>query len=307
MTFIRDLDELPDTFQAGALTIGNFDGVHLGHAALVKELVSAAQAVAGPAVVFTFDPHPVTVLRPELAPVPLVWMERKAELLRQLGVDLVVAYPTDKQFLKLSPEAFFEKVVRGRLNTRTMIEGANFCFGHDRQGTIDTLREHCELAQIGLRVVESVSLADDMISSSRIRKLVQAGEVALAGQLLARPYRVRGIVERGAARGAAIGFPTANLAAIESLIPGFGVYAGRTHWEGRDWPAAIHVGSNPTFEENEVKFEVHLVGFKGDLYGQTLEVDIMERIREVQTFDSKESLQEQLRQDVQQTVHLQTK
>ena len=307
MTFIRDLDELSDTFQAGALTIGNFDGVHLGHAALVKELVSAAQAAAGPAVVFTFDPHPVTVLRPELAPVPLVWMERKVELLGQLGVDQVVAYPTDKQFLELSPEAFFEKVVRGRLNTRTMVEGANFCFGHDRQGTIDTLRDHCDSAQIGLQVVESVSLAGDIISSSRIRKLVQAGELTLAGQLLSRPYRVRGIVERGAARGAAIGFPTANLAAIPNLVPGFGVYAGRTHWQGRDWPAAIHVGSNPTFEENEVKFEVHLIGFEGDLYGQTLEVDIMERIRGVETFDSKELLQEQLRHDVQQVAQLQAK
>ena len=307
MTFIRDLDELPDTFQAGALTIGNFDGVHLGHAALVKELVQAAQAAAGPAVVFTFDPHPVTVLRPELAPVPLLWMERKAELLGQLGVDLVVAYPTDKQFLELSPDAFFEKVVRGRLNTRIMVEGANFCFGHDRQGTIDTLRDHCEAAQIGLQVAESVSLAGDMISSSRIRKLVQAGELTLAGELLSRPYRVRGIVGRGAARGAGIGFPTANLTAIPNLVPGFGVYAGRTHWQGRDWPAAIHVGSNPTFEENEVKFEVHLIGFEGDLYGQALEVDIMERIRGVQTFDSKESLQEQLRHDVQQVAQLQAK
>lgn len=307
MTFIRDLDELPDTFQAGALAIGNFDGVHLGHMALVKELVSAAQAAAGPAVAFTFDPHPVAVLRPELAPVPLLWVERKAALLGQLGVDLVVAYPTDKQFLELSEKAFFDKVVRGRLDTRTVVEGPNFCFGHDRQGTIDTLRDHCDSAQIELQVVESVSLAGDMISSSRIRKLVQAGELALVRQLLARPYRVRGVVGQGVARGATIGFPTANLESISNLVPGLGVYAGQTHWAGRDWPAAIHVGSNPTFEENEVKFEVHLIGFEGDLYGQTLEVDIIERIREVQTFDSKESLQEQLRHDVQQVAQLQAK
>lgn len=307
MTFIRDLDELPDSFQAGALTIGNFDGVHLGHAALVKELVGAAQAADGPAVVFTFDPHPVTVLKPELAPVPLVWMERKIELLQQLGVDLVVAYPTDKEFLGLSAKAFFDKVVCGQLNARTMIEGANFCFGHDRQGTIETLREHCELAQIGLRVVESISLADEVVSSSRIRKLVRAGELGLVGQLLGRPYRVRGIVGRGMARGATIGFPTANLTQIENLPPALGVYAGCMHWEGRDWPAAIHVGSNPTFEEHEVKFEVHLIGFSGDLYGQTLEVDIIERIRGVQAFDSQESLQEQLRHDVQQVAQFQAK
>ena len=307
MTLIRDLDELPDTFQAGALTIGNFDGVHLGHAALVKELVRAAQAAEGPAVVFTFDPHPVTVLKPELAPVPLVWMERKTELLRQLGVDLVVAYPTNQQFLELSPKAFFDKVVCGQLNARAMVEGANFCFGHDRKGTIETLQEHCELAQIGLQVVESVSLEDEVVSSSRIRKLVQAGELALAGQLLGRSYRVRGVVGQGMARGATIGFPTANLTQIENLPPALGVYAGRTYWQGRHWPAAIHVGSNPTFKENEIKFEVHLIGFSGDLYDQTLEVDIIERIRGIQTFDSQESLQKQLRHDVQQVAQFQAK
>ena len=305
MKFIRDLEELPTSFQAGALTIGNFDGMHRGHAVLIQHIVEAAREVAGPTVVFTFDPHPIRVLRPDLTLAPLLWAERKTELLGQLGVDLVVAYPTDQQFLALTPEAFFAKVVRGRLGARAVVEGADFCFGHNREGTIDTLQGYCDEAGIVLQVVDSVLLDGEIISSSRIRELIQQGELARAARMLSRPYRVRGVVGRGAARGATIGFPTANLESIPNQVPGFGVYAGRAHWSGRDWPAAVHVGPNPTFEEKEVKFEVHLIGFEGNLYGQVLEVDIMERLREMQTFDSTAALQKQLQHDVEHALQVQ--
>ena len=305
MKFIRDLEELPTSFQAGALTIGNFDGVHRGHAVLIEQLVEAAQQVPGPAVAFTFDPHPRQVLRPDAAPLPLLGVENKAELLGQLGVDLVVAYPTDQQFLALSPEAFFTKVVCGRLKAQAVIEGTNFCFGHHREGNIEILQEQCDSAGIAMQAIPPVLLDGEVVSSSRIRELIQQGNLALATRMLSRPYRIRGVVQRGAARGATIGFPTANLGAISNLVPGFGVYAGRVHWMERDWPAAIHIGPNPTFEEKETKFEVHLIGFEGDLYGQLLEVDVFEQLREIRTFDSTTELQQQLEFDVQQAAQLQ--
>ena len=307
MTFIRDLAALPSDFQAGALTIGNFDGVHRGHAALAKQLLETARAADGPAVAFTFEPHPVQVLRPEIAPVPLVWPERKVELLEGLGIDLVVAFPTDLQFLSLPAKDFFDKVVCEHLNAQAVIEGDNFCFGHNREGTIETLGSFCDSAGIGLHVVASILLDGEMVSSSRIRALVELGEMTQVTQMLSRPHRVRGQVARGAARGATIGFPTANLDEIPNLVPAPGVYGGQAYGQQETWPAAIHIGPNPTFAEEQVKFEVHLIGFEGDLYGEWLEVDIVERLRGTQTFDSPEALQEQLRKDVQQAARIQAK
>jgi riboflavin kinase/FMN adenylyltransferase len=307
VTFIRDLAALPPAFQAGALTIGNFDGVHRGHAALAEQLLETARAADGPAVVFTFEPHPAQVLRPEIAPVPLVWPERKVELLEGLGIDLVVAFPTDQQFLSLPAKDFFDKVVCEHLNAQAVIEGDNFCFGNNREGTIEMLGSFCDSAGIGLHVVASILLKGEMVSSSRIRALVALGEMSQVTQMLSRPHRVRGQVARGAARGATIGFPTANLEEIPNLVPAPGVYAGQAYSQQETWPAAIHIGPNPTFAEEQVKFEVHLIGFEGDLYGEWLEVDIVERLRGTQTFDSSEALQKQLRKDVQQAARIQTK
>ena len=181
---------------------------------------------------FTFDPHPVRLLRPDLAPPPLTWTDRKAELLAALGVDTVIAYPTDRQLLALTPEEFFESVVRRGLAARAMVEGANFYFGHNRSGTIDVLRQLTAAAGIVLEVVEPVIVAGEVVSSSRVRRLVGEGRMAEARALLTAPYRIRGQVVAGAGRGATIGFPTANLAGIDTLLPALGVYAGCARLDG---------------------------------------------------------------------------
>ena len=298
MKLIRDLAALPAELRSGAVAIGNFDGVHRGHARIVERLVSHAQAVGGPAIVLTFDPHPVRILRPNAAPPPLTWTDRKAQLLAELGVDSTVVLATDEALLELTATQFFEQIVRNRLDARALVEGPNFYFGRGREGTIQVLRNMTDAAGIELEVVEPVVLDGELVSSSRVRSLIAAGDVDRARAMLTHPYRIRGMVAHGAGRGSKIGFPTANVEAIDTLLPAAGVYAGIGTRGETTWPAAINIGPNPTFGEHALKVEAHLIGCHEPLYGQPLEVDFLSRIREVQTFPGVEALKQQLKQDV---------
>jgi riboflavin kinase/FMN adenylyltransferase len=299
LKLLRQLTNLPAELRGGAVTIGNFDGVHWGHARIVARALERAGEVGGPAVVFTFDPHPVRLLRPAEAPPPLTWTDRKAELLARLGIDAVIAYPTDEALLSLGPREFFERIVREQLGARAMVEGPNFYFGRGRSGTIDVLRDLTRAAGISLDVVEPVEVDGQYVSSSRIRKLLGEGRVDEAARMLTEPYRIRGMVTHGAGRGAKIGFGTANLDAIDTLLPKPGVYAGRSAVDGTRWPAAINIGPNPTFGEHALKVEVHLAGWQGGpLYGQVLEVDFLAPLRDVQKFSDVEALKRQLEEDV---------
>ncbi len=301
MKLFRDLDQLRERLRRAAVSIGNFDGVHRGHARIIQRLLAQAQRVGGPAVVFTFDPHPARVLRPDRAPTPLCWTGRKARLLADLGVDVVIAYPTDEAFLQLDAREFFDRIILGRLDARAMVEGSNFFFGHNRSGTTDVLREFCNEANIALEVVEPVAMDGGIVSSSRIRALVAEGRVEEASTLLTQPYRLRGTVDRGAGRGAGLGYPTANVERIDTLLPREGIYAGRAHTQDTAWPAAVSIGPNPTFDDGARKVEAHLVGFGGSLYGQSIEIDFLARLRDVHRFDSAEHLVAQMDQDVEAT------
>lgn len=299
MKLLRELANLPKELRGGAVAIGNFDGVHLGHARIVDRVIEKARELGGAALVFTFDPHPVRLLRPAHAPPPLTWTDRKAQLLADLGIDAVIAYPTDEQLLALSAEAFFNEIVRRQLDARAMVEGPNFFFGHKRIGTIDVLRQLTKQADISLDVVEPLVVDGDYVSSSRIRRLIAEGQVDQARQMLTQPFRIRGLVVHGAGRGAKLGFGTANLDAIDTLIPGPGVYAGRGIVGDRRFAAAINIGPNPTFGEGAMKVEVHLVGWDGSpLYGQVVEVDFLRQLREIQRFADVTALVAQLQKDV---------
>jgi riboflavin kinase/FMN adenylyltransferase len=295
---IHDLDRLPEELRHGAVAIGNFDGVHLGHARIVRRMLSRAHEMGGPGVAFTFDPHPVRVLRPEHAPPPLTETDRKAELLSALGVDAVIACPTNPTFLRMEAREFFDDVVRGRLAAKAIVEGPNFFFGRDRLGNVDLLREFCDRAGIALDVVEPVEMDGQVVSSSRIRSLVAAGQVEQVARMLTAPYRIRGTVIHGAARGAALGYPTANLDRVGTLLPGEGIYAGRAEAGGALRPAAISVGGNPTFDEGQLKVEVHVLDFSGDLYDRPLAVDFLARLRAVERFASIEELVAQMDRDI---------
>jgi riboflavin kinase/FMN adenylyltransferase len=295
---IRHLDQLPDAARGGAVAIGNFDGVHQGHLRIVQQLLERARALPGPAVVFTFDPHPVRILRPDECPPPLTWTERKAQLLAEQGVDKIVAYPTDEALLQLSAQQFFDRIVRGALGARAMVEGPNFFFGHNREGNVEVLGQLTAAAGISLDVVKPVQLEGEIVSSSLVRRLIAAGEVKRAARMLSAPYRIRGMVTHGAGRGVKLGFPTANLEAVDTLLPRVGVYAGRAWLGGVSYPAAINLGPSPTFGEELIKVEAHLIDYHEAIYGRPLEVEFLERLRDVVAFDNESQLVQQLEQDV---------
>ena len=294
-----NLDELPPAgCRGGALTIGNFDGVHRGHQALLEALRVQAQAIGGPAVVLTFDPHPLQLLRPELFQPLLTTVADRAVLLQQAGADHVVVLRTTPELLHLTANDFFAAVVRKALDARALVEGFNFGFGRNREGTVETLAALCREAGLPFQVVPPRQVDGQPVSSSRVRTALLKGDVRAAAGLLGRPFHLRGAVATGQRRGQGLGFPTANLEQVGTLVPGDGVYALAVDHEGQTWPAAANIGPNPTFGEQARKLEVHLIGFQGDLYGQTLMVRFLDRLRDTQPFAGVKELVDQLRQDV---------
>jgi riboflavin kinase / FMN adenylyltransferase len=289
----------PDSYRGGYVAIGNFDGVHRGHQKMVSALVEQARGEEVPAVVMTFDPHPITLLAPGQVPPSLSTLERKAELIEKLGVDVLIAYPTDRALLDLAPEEFFRRILRRELNARGLVEGPNFFFGRDRAGDIELLGKLCRDEGMSLTIVEPVlSAVGTLVSSSAIRKAIGEGRIAEAVIMLGHPYRLTGTVESGARRGTGLGFPTANLSGIGTLLPADGVYAGQSPVDGTCYPAAVHLGPNLTFHEGDRKLEIHLVGYQGDLYGRRLSVDLLDRVRDIMRFEDLESLRSQLAADV---------
>jgi riboflavin kinase/FMN adenylyltransferase len=290
--------------RGGAVSIGNFDGVHRGHAALLAEVRRQAQAVTGAAVALTFDPHPLQILRPEQFQPVLTTAYDRAELLQAGGADHVILLRTTPQLLRLTAGEFFAQVICEHLEARALVEGENFGFGRNREGNVETLARLCRRSGLSLTIVPPVLMEGEKVSSSRVRKALLRGAVREAEDLMNRPYRLRGKVGTGRQRGRTLGFPTANLEQVETLVPGDGVYAVRVY-QGKDvWPGAANIGPNPTFREQTRKVEVHLIGFQGDLVGQGLAVDFLERLRETRPFASVDQLVEQLRQDVEQARKL---
>jgi len=290
----------PAESRGGALTIGNFDGVHRGHAALLAEVRRQATVVGGPAVALTFDPHPLQLLRPEQFQPVMSTKEDRAGLLQLAGADHVVFLRTTPALLHLSAAEFFRHVIQEGLAARALVEGADFGFGRGREGTIETLRTLCPQARMSLTVVPPFSVGGQPVSSSRVRNALLRGAVREASALLDRPYRLRGIVGTGMRRGRTIGFPTANLEQIETLVPEDGVYAVRVHAGTATGPGAANIGPNPTFREQTRKVEAHLIGFEGNLVGQVLAIDFLERLRDTRPFPGVAQLIEQLHIDVEQ-------
>lgn len=292
----------------GAVAVGNFDGVHRGHAALVAELKTRARNVNGPAVAVTFDPHPIALLAPERLLPQLTTIADRVELLQAAGADAVVVLPTTQELLALEPQQFLDAVLQVRLAARGVVEGFNFRFGRDRAGSNDVLADWCRGRNIDFAIVPPFQWNGVTVSSSRVRDALVKGDVAVATGLLGRPYRLRGTVGTGAKRGQSLGFPTANLEQPLTLVPGDGVYAGRAILsDGHDWPAAINVGANPTFSEQARKVEAHLIGFGGDLYGQALSIDFVARLRDTRRFDNVNELRSQLTTDIHLAASLATR
>jgi riboflavin kinase/FMN adenylyltransferase len=284
--------------RGGSVAIGNFDGVHRGHRAMLDVLTADARRDGHAAVVVTFEPHPLAILRPEVAPVSLTTPVQRVELLRAAGADDVIVLPTTRELLRLTATEFFERIILQELHAKRLVEGPNFFFGRDRAGNITVLRQLCQAHGIALDVIAPVTIDGQWVSSSVIRSLLVDGDVDDAVALLGHPYRLTGRVVTGVQRGRQLGFPTANLEGFATVVPGLGVYAGRCAVDGQTYAAAIHLGPNPTFAEERTKVEVHLLDFAGDLYGRVLDVDFLARVRPVQKFASVDALRAQLERDV---------
>ena len=301
-SLLTSLENYPAELRGAGVAIGNFDAVHVGHASLVRHLVQLSQARGQPAVVFTFDPPPGAILFPDRARVkPLTSMSRRAELFGKLGVAALIAFPTSRDFLSLTARQFFDQIIVQTLGASIIVEGPNFHFGRDRQGNLQLLEQWCRGEGIQLSEMPLLEFDAGVVSSTRVRELVAQGQMRQANQLLLEPYRMEGQVVTGAQRGRTIGFPTANLADVDVLLPALGVYAGRVLGiDALPWPAAIHIGPNPTFAEDLPKVEVHLPGWSGSLYGQRLCVEVLEQVRGIEKFPSVEALKAQLVSDVEQ-------
>jgi riboflavin kinase/FMN adenylyltransferase len=297
-------DAVPAECRGGAVTIGNFDGVHRGHQALLAELVRQARRLPGPAVALTFDPHPLQLLRPAQFQPVLTTLAERGRLLQIYGADQVVILQATPALLQLPGQAFFERVLSDGLKARAVVPGFNFAFGRNREGNLDTLAGLSKGAGMACTPVAPLELDRRPVSSSRVREALVRGAVRDAAVLLDRSYRLYGRVGTGQRRGQTLGFPTANLEDVQTLVPGNGVYAVRVLYQGQAWPGAANIGPNPTFGEQARKLEVHLIDFQGDLYGADLAVEFVERLRDTRPFPDAASLVAQLRADVEQTRQL---
>jgi riboflavin kinase/FMN adenylyltransferase len=282
-----------------AVTVGNFDGVHRGHRALVSEAVALAREGGGVSVVLTFDPHPARVLGPGRAPAALTTLAQKEELLALLGVDRFAVLPFDAGVARLPPDAFAREVLQGAVGARHVVVGESFRFGHRREGDARALAALGEGLGFSVRALPAVLEQGSPVSSSRVRDELFRGDVGAARSLLGRPYFVDASVVRGDGRGRTIGVPTANLVAENEILPARGVYAARFRVPEGDWhPSVVNLGHRPTFGGEHATVEAHLIGFEGDLYGARVRLEFHERLRGEQRFDGKEALVARIREDV---------
>jgi riboflavin kinase/FMN adenylyltransferase len=295
------LSAVPSALQQHVVTIGNFDGVHRGHRALIRRLLRLKERLNKPALVVTFDPPPVVVLRPHLPLEPLATLSQRLEALSQLGVDRLLVLQSSTALFDLSAETFWQCLLREQLQVQGIVEGRNFCFGKDRLGTIRELTAWCRDAQLPCEVVDDVYRRRMRISSSSIREAIRKGDVQAARLGLGQPYAITGTVVKGDQRGRTIGFPTCNLAEIATLIPASGVYVAEAIVGNAVHAAMVNIGPNPTFGIDARKVEAHLLNFAGDLYHSQLTLRFLARLRDTTRFGSIVELQEQLARDREQT------
>lgn len=295
----HDLPPGGPSFTRTVVTIGNFDGVHLGHRAILARVVQRARELEAQSVAITFEPHPLKVLRPEMAMPLLTTPEQKARLLDRTGLGAVVVLPFTPEFAQLPAREFVQRYFLERLNIREVVVGHDYGFGRGREGNIELLEAMGRQHGFTVQVVWAVEVEGAVVSSSLIRAMLRLGKVEEAAHLLGRNYEVQGLVVPGKGRGAKLlGVPTANIRPANELLPATGIYAVRVRRGEETFSGAANIGTCPTFENSEFSLEVHLLDFAGDLYDQDLEVEFVARLREERRFPSIEALAAQIHADI---------
>lgn len=301
MELIRGSHNLHPRHRGCVATIGNFDGVHVGHRAVLDRLGAAAARFRLPATVVTFEPHPREYFTPDSAPARITGLRDKVWLLAELGVARVLCLPFGPKLAAMEAEAFIDELLVNRLGVRYLLVGDDFRFGRGRRG------DHAMLETAGARHgfelarIPTVDLDGERVSSTRVRSALSSGELEAAARLLGRPYRVCGRVVRGDALGRPLGWPTANIRIGRGRPSVAGIYVTEVHGLGKPWPAAASVGTRPTVNGHDTRVEVHLLDFEGELYGRHLEVAFLAHLRPEARFDSLEALSAQIGRDVDRT------
>ena len=297
MEIIRELNHI--NYPNPVVTIGNFDGVHLGHQKIFKKVVEKAEEIKGTPIAMTFHPHPVRIITPEKGLKMITSFEDKMELIARSGIKALICINFNKEFAHTNPDDFIRDVLVNKIGTKWIIVGHNYAFGKGKKGTPALLRRRGRKYGFGLQVVRYVRVYDEIVSSSRIRSLILRGRVCEASRMLGRPYHIDGSVIKGAGRGKSIlNVPTANISAQNELIPKEGVYAVRVSIEGQVYDGIANIGKNPTFGDVSMSYEVHIFDFNRVILGEKIRIHFIDRIREEKKFPSIAVLENNIRKDI---------
>jgi len=302
MQLIQNPDEITSPFKNGVITIGNFDGVHIGHQALFYEVIERAHAIEGTSIAMTFEPHPLRVLKKNHTPPLITLLEQKAELIERSGIDVLICVPFTLEFAAITAVAFVEDLLVRKIGMKAIVLGEDYAFGKNREGNIEllnTLAPRLGFEVIVTSLIRSIQGVSERISSTAIRELVQAGEMQQACKMLGRHFQLRGIVVAGRDRGGKLlGFPTANLKIEEELCPKTGIYAVTVETRRGVHLGVANIGYSPTFDDRQFTVEVHLLDFHEAIYGEKIRVNFVKRLRGEIKFGSIQELKHQIGKDI---------
>ena len=298
MKIYRQKDIHRDTFKGSVVAIGNFDGVHLGHQRILSSVKERAKEIKGTSLVYTFYPHPFSVLTQGKQFLNITTLDEKLKLIETSGIDLVICEPFTLKFARTPAEEFVKDVLYRHVGVKEVFVGEDYTFGNKRQGNIYYLRKMGRVLNFRVKIIGSIIIDNIIVKSSKIREFIQMGEISVANRLLGRHYSIIGRVIKGKGRGVALGFPTANIKPYKTLYPRLGVYAVWVNLGNKRFPGAMNIGYNPTFNDRELSLEVYILDFDKSIYDKELEINFVAKIRKEETFSSPEELIAQMHKDI---------
>lgn len=298
MAIIRGTANLKKKFNTPVITIGNFDGIHLGHQKILKDVKRRSSELKGDSIVYTFEPHPLNILFPHKK-VPLITsFSEKIKLIEESGIDIVICEDFTPEYANLSPRQFVKDILLDKIGVKAVFVGHDYAFGKGRKGNIDTLKQLGKELVFEVHVVDAVKVDAILVSSTKIRDTIQKGDVKKVAGFLGRSYSISGKVEKGKSRGKGLGFPTANLRSVEEICPKPGIYAVHVSYRDQPYQGVVNIGFNPTFKDKTLSIEVYILEFNKDIYDEYIKISFVERLRDEKAFDSPEALVEQIKKDV---------
>lgn len=291
---VEDLEK----FEKPVLTIGNYDGIHIGHKKIIKKVIELALKIKGTSMLMTFEPHPLSILKPEKLIGRITPFHIKKKIIEENGIDVLIVMEFNNELRQMSPEDFFNKILIEKIGIKGLIVGYDFKFGKGGLGNINTLKKLCDLKSIYFESVDAITLDNDKVGSNRIRKMLIEGEVYRASKLLGNLYFIEGRVVKGEGRGNKLGFPTINIETTYEIIPKEGVYITEVEFDSKKYPSVTNIGFNPTFDGKHLTIETHIIDFTGDLYGKDIILYFHKRLRTEIKFTSVYDLKNQIQTDI---------